>query len=130
MLNAGRITVSDEPLTAIVPIDTGSTGFCPCALAAVIWNTRAVPETLCPLIAVTCELFDRLIATNTNLPGVALSELAYTTTFCTLLDVACSEVSPKLLPDPSKSRNARNPASAYEYVPFGGQKFAANNPWL
>jgi hypothetical protein len=35
-LNAGSVKVKDEPPTAIVPIDTGSTGFCPCAEAAVI----------------------------------------------------------------------------------------------
>jgi hypothetical protein len=28
-LSAGKVIVSEEPLTAIVPIDTGATGFCP-----------------------------------------------------------------------------------------------------
>ena len=35
-LNAGSVIVNDEPLTVIVPIDTGSTGFCPSAEVAVI----------------------------------------------------------------------------------------------
>src|SRR5271168_914226 len=85
----------------------------------------AVPETLCPLIAVTFVEVERLIATNTARPGVALSKLAYTITLETSLEVACSEVSPKQALAPSNPRYARNPASAYEYVPFGGQKLAA-----
>jgi hypothetical protein len=35
-LNAGNVIVSDEPLTGVVPMETGWTGFCPCADAAVI----------------------------------------------------------------------------------------------
>lgn len=35
-LYAGRVNVSDEPLTAVVPIDTGVTGLCPEAVVAVI----------------------------------------------------------------------------------------------
>src|SRR5271170_1961461 len=88
----------------------------------------AVPETLCPLISVTFAEVERLIATNTARPGVALSKLAYTITLDTSLEVAASEVSPKHALAPSNPRNARNPASAYEYVPFGGQKLAANIP--
>src|SRR5277367_6809811 len=88
----------------------------------------AVPLTLCPLIAVTFAEVDRLIATNTARPGVPLSKLAYTTTVETSLEVACSEVSPKHALAPSNPRYARKPASAYEYVPFGGQKLAAKIP--
>ena len=61
-----------------------------------------------------------------KLPATALSALAYTTTFWTLLEVAWSEVSPKFDPAPSKSRNARN-QPARRIVPLGGQKFAANS---
>ena len=35
-LYAGKVSVSDEPLTAIVPMDTGITGLCPAAVVAVI----------------------------------------------------------------------------------------------
>jgi hypothetical protein len=35
-LYAGRVSVSEEPLTAIVPMDTGVTGLCPAAVVAVI----------------------------------------------------------------------------------------------
>jgi hypothetical protein len=35
-LYAGKVSVSDEPLTAIVPMDTGVTGLCPSAVVAVI----------------------------------------------------------------------------------------------
>ena len=35
-LYAGKVSVSDEPLTAIVPMDTGFTGLCPVAEVAVI----------------------------------------------------------------------------------------------
>jgi hypothetical protein len=35
-LYAGKVSVSDEPLTAIVPMDTGFTGLCPEAEVAVI----------------------------------------------------------------------------------------------
>ena len=35
-LYAGKVSVSDEPLTACVPIDTGFTGLCPEAVVAVI----------------------------------------------------------------------------------------------
>jgi hypothetical protein len=36
----------------------------------------AVPERDWPLIAVTCEEVERLMATNTTRPGVVLSRLA------------------------------------------------------
>ena len=52
-LYAGRVRVSDEPLTAIVPMDTGVTGLCPWAVAAVIRYRLAVPDRLSPLMAVT-----------------------------------------------------------------------------
>src|SRR5271154_2938257 len=90
----------------------------------------AVPLTLCPLIAVTFAEVDRLIATNTARPGVPLSKLAYNITLETSLDVACSDLSPKPAFAPSNPRYARNPASAYEYVPFGGQKLAAKTPCM
>jgi len=35
-LYAGKVSVSDEPLTAIVPMDTGVTGLCVAAVVAVI----------------------------------------------------------------------------------------------
>jgi hypothetical protein len=35
-LYAGSVRVRDEPLTAVCPIARGVTGFCPCAVAAVI----------------------------------------------------------------------------------------------
>jgi hypothetical protein len=35
-LSAGSEIVRDEPLTGIVPIETGATGFCPWVEAAVI----------------------------------------------------------------------------------------------
>lgn len=74
-LSAGSVIVSDEPLTAIVPMDTGATGLCPWAVVAVIWYRCAVPERAAPLIAVTCAETERLMATNTVRPGVVLSVL-------------------------------------------------------
>lgn len=78
-LYAGNVSVSDEPLTAIVPMDTGVTGLpavlCVEAVAAVIWYILAVPDRLSPLIAATCVVFARLMATNTTRPGVVLSVL-------------------------------------------------------
>src|ERR1700682_3682802 len=118
-LSAGSVSVNDDPLTAICPAATGWTGFCPCAEAAVIWYKCAIPERDAPLMAVTCAEVERLMATNTTRPGVELSELAYTTTFFTLLEVACSDVSPKLALATSKARNDRNHVSAQGYVPAG-----------
>jgi hypothetical protein len=68
--------VNDEPLTGMVPIGTGWTGFCPCAEAAVTCSSLAVPENPKPLVAVACELVGRLIATNTNPSGLLLPALA------------------------------------------------------
>lgn len=75
-LSAGSVIVSEEPLTAIVRIDTGATGLCPWVEAAVIWYKWAVPERAAPLIAVICAEAERLMATNTVRPGVVLSVLA------------------------------------------------------
>ena len=75
-LSAGSEIVRDEPLTAIVPIETGATGLCPCVEAAVIWYKWAVPERVAPLITVTCVEAERLMATKTVRPGVVLSVLA------------------------------------------------------
>ena len=35
-LSAGSVTVTDEPLTGMVPTDTGTIGFCPWAEVAVM----------------------------------------------------------------------------------------------
>ena len=75
-LRAGSVRVKDEPLTGMVPIATGATGFWPCAEAAVTWNILAVPLSCWPWMAVTCDAVERLMATKTILPGVLLSELA------------------------------------------------------
>jgi hypothetical protein len=68
--------VIEEPLTAMVPMATGATGFCPWAEAAVIWYKWAVPDSVAPLMAVTCAEVERLMATKTVRPGVVLSVLA------------------------------------------------------
>lgn len=115
-LSPGSVIVNVEPEAGIVPAATGATGLppetCVDAVAALIWKRCAVPLSVAPLMATTCEDFERLMAMKTVRPGVVVSVLAYTTTLATLLDVDCSEVSPKTELAPSKSRNARNPASA------------------
>jgi len=79
-LRAGSVMVSVEPDAAIVPAATGATGLpaeaCVAAVAAVIWKRCAVPLTVAPLMATTCEAVERLMATKTTRPGVVLSVLA------------------------------------------------------
>src|SRR3569833_2138 len=75
-LYAGRVRVRDEPLTAVCPIATGVIGVCPCAVAAVIWNICAVPESGAPVMAVICGVFARLMATRTTRTALVLSLLA------------------------------------------------------
>lgn len=77
-LYAGKVNVSDVPLTACDPIDTGVTGadgLCVAAVVAVIWYRLAEPESGMPLIAATCDVFARLMATMTIRPGVVVSVL-------------------------------------------------------
>ena len=74
-LYAGNVSVSVVPLTACVPIDTGVTGVCPAAVVAVIWYKLAVPESVMPVMATTCDVFARLTATITTRPGVVVSVL-------------------------------------------------------
>ena len=79
-LRAGNVMVSFDPDTGMVPAATGATGLppedCVAAVAAVIWKRCAVPLTVAPLMATTCEAVERLMATKTTRPGVVLSVLA------------------------------------------------------
>ena len=67
--------MSEDPATGCTPAATGSTVVCFAAVAAVIWNKCAAPDTGCPVIAVTCSIGERLIATMTTRPLRVLSVL-------------------------------------------------------